>query len=292
MPELPEVETVRRDLNERLIGQRFLKVDVYDFKNVAPSAIFLAKNLLGLKIKEISRRGKLLIFNFYKSDLKLLIHLKMTGQLIYKDKQSLLAGGHSLSKTSLNDSIGGDLPNRFTRVVFTLSLSKLFFNDLRKFAYIKLLKNKELERILKISYGPEPLDKEFNDKFLVALLKRHKTSIKALLLKQEVIAGLGNIYVDESLFLAQIKPDRLANSISESEAKKLRIAIVKIIKKAIEKRGTTFSDYLDGEGKVGNFSDYLKVFNRQKKSCYKCKNKIKKIRVAGRGTHFCPKCQR
>ncbi len=292
MPELPEVETVRRDLNERLIGQRFLKVDVYDFKNVAPSAIFLAKNLKGLKIKEISRRGKLLIFNFFKSDFKLLIHLKMTGQLIYKDSKSLLAGGHSLSELSLNDSIGGSLPNRFTRLVFSLSSAKLYFNDLRKFGYVKLLKKDELERILKISYGPEPMDKEFNDKFFIALLKRHKTSIKALLLKQEAIAGLGNIYVDESLFLAKIKPDRLANSISETEAKKLRSAIVKIIKKAIEKRGTTFSDYVDGEGNLGNFSKYLKVFNRQGKSCYKCKGKIEKIKLAGRGTHFCSQCQK
>ncbi len=292
MPELPEVETVRRDLNSFLVGQRFLKVAVYDFKNVAPSAIFLAKNLVNLKIKEISRRGKLLIFNFLKSDFKLLVHLKMTGQLIYKDSKSLLAGGHSLSELSLNDSIGGDLPNRYTRVVFSLNLSKLYFNDLRKFGYIKLIKEEQLKSILSNAYGPEPTDKEFNDEFFIALLKRHKTSIKALLLKQEAIAGLGNIYVDESLFLAKIKPDRLANSLKELESKKLRRAIVEIIKKAIEKRGTTFSDYVDGEGKKGNFSDHLKVFARQGEKCYVCKHEIEKIKLAGRGTHYCSKCQK
>ena len=292
MPELPEVETVRRDLNQHLIGQCFLKVDIYNFKNIAPSAIFLAENLINLKIKEISRRGKLLIFNFYKSDLKLLVHLKMTGQLIYQDENSILAGGHSLSESSINESIGGDLPNRFTRVVFTLSSSKLYYNDLRKFGYFKLIKEEELNRILKIAYGPEPADKEFNDKFFISLLKRHKTSIKALLLKQEAIAGLGNIYVDEALFSANIKPSRIANTIKKAEAIKLRKAIIRIIKKAIEMRGTTFSNYVDGKGKKGNFSDYLKVFNRQNQNCFICKEKIEKVKLAGRGTHYCPKCQK
>ncbi len=292
MPELPEVETVRQDLNQRLIGQRFKKVEVYDFKNVAPSAIFLAKNLVGLKIKEFSRRGKLLIVNFVKSDFKLLIHLKMTGQLIYEYKKGLLAGGHSLSKNSLQESIGGKLPNRYTRVVFELCSSKLYFNDLRKFGYIKLIKKDELERILKIAYGPEPFDKEFSLKFLKALLKRHKISIKALLLKQEAIAGLGNIYVDESLFLAKIMPTRISSSIKEEEVRNLRLVIIKVLKKAIKKRGTTFSDFVDLKGVKGNFSEDLKVFGRQGKACFKCSSEIKKIKVAGRGTHYCPKCQK
>ncbi len=292
MPELPEVETVRRDLNSRLIGQRFLKVEVYDFKNVAPSATFLAKNLVGLKIKEFSRRGKLLIVNFSKSDFKLLIHLKMTGQLIYEDRKDLLAGGHSLSESSLKDSIGGDLPNRFTRVFFELSSSKLFFNDLRKFGYIKLIKEEELKRVLQIAYGPEPFDKEFSLKFLKDLLSRHKISIKALLLKQEAIAGLGNIYVDESLFLAKIKPNRLCSSLKVEEIKNLRLAILKVLKKAIEKRGTTFSNFVDTKGEGGNYSQYLKVFNRQGENCLVCREKIVKIKLAGRGTHYCPKCQK
>lgn len=292
MPELPEVETVRQDLNERLVGQRFLKVDIYDFKNVAPSAIFLAKNLVGLKIKEFSRRGKLLIVNFSKSDFKLLIHLKMTGQLIYQDKKGLLAGGHSLSEVSFKDSVGGDLPNRYTRVVFELSSSKLFFNDLRKFGYIKLIKEEELKRVLQIAYGPEPFDKEFSLKFLKDLLSRHKISIKALLLKQDAIAGLGNIYVDESLFLAKIKPNRLCGSIKDDEIRSLRLAIRKVLKQAIKKRGTTFSDFVDLRGSKGNFSEDLKVFNRQGKKCFKCRNEIKKIKVAGRGTHFCSFCQK
>ncbi len=292
MPELPEVETVRQDLNQRLIGHRFLKVKVFDFKNVAPSAAFLAEKLRGLKIKSFDRRGKLLIVRLSDKNLNLLIHLKMTGQLIYQTKKESLAGGHSLANQSFLEAVGGALPNRFTRVQFDLSSGvKLFFNDLRKFGYIKLMTTEDLNRGLKIAFGPEPLAKEFSLDFFSELLKRHKIAVKALLLNQAAIAGLGNIYTDEVLFMAKIKPTRLSNSLTAFEIKNLRLAIIKVLKLAIKQRGTTFSDFIDLKGRRGNFSDFLTVYGRKDQNCLKCKQKIKKIKLAGRGTHYCPSCQ-
>jgi len=260
MPELPEVETLRRDLNKRLIGLVFSKVKVFNFKNITPSTRIISKKLLGLKVKDINRRGKLLIFKLSDQDINLLVHLKMTGQLIYQDKREVLAGGHSLSdNNSLLDSIGGKLPNRFTRVQFNFSnKAQLFFNDLRKFGYIKLVRN---------------------------------LSIKALLLNQMAIAGLGNIYVDESLFIAKIKPNRLSSSLKKREVENLRLAIIDILTLAIKYRGTTFSDFVDLKGQKGNFSKFLQVYGRNGEKCFKCGSNIRKIKLAGRGTHYCPSCQ-
>jgi formamidopyrimidine-DNA glycosylase len=293
MPELPEVETLRRDLNKRLIGLVFSKVKVFNFKNITPSTRIISKKLLGLKVKDINRRGKLLIFKLSDQDINLLVHLKMTGQLIYQDKREVLAGGHSLSdNNSLLDSIGGKLPNRFTRVQFNFSnKAQLFFNDLRKFGYIKLVDRKKLKDILANSFGPEPLSKEFSLEFFSKLLKNRNLSIKALLLNQMAIAGLGNIYVDESLFIAKIKPNRLSSSLKKREVENLRLAIIDILTLAIKYRGTTFSDFVDLKGQKGNFSKFLQVYGRNGEKCFKCGSNIRKIKLAGRGTHYCPSCQ-
>lgn len=292
MPELPEVETIRQDLNERLIGYQFKKVIVYDFRNVAPSASFLTKKLVGLKIIKFDRRGKLLIIRLSDKNLNLLIHLKMTGQLILQFKKEILAGGHSLSNDSFLGAVGGSLPNSYTRVQFNLSKgAKLYFNDLRKFGYIKLIQTEKLNSILKIAFGPEPLDKEFSLIFFQNLLKRHKVPIKALLLNQSAISGLGNIYVDESLFIAKIKPTRISNLLNNDEVKNLRLAIRRVLIKAIKYRGTTFSDFVDLKGKRGNFSDHLLVYGRKGQNCLKCNQEIKKIKLVGRGTHYCSNCQ-
>jgi formamidopyrimidine-DNA glycosylase len=294
MPELPEVETLKTGLEKLVLNKKIKEIKILSPKIAVPSAVFLEKTLKNKKIKRIDRRGKLLIFNIEK-DLYLLIHLKMTGQLIYVSRNDKLLGGHSLTKKreriSFDNSIGGKLPNKYTRAIFSFAdNSNLYFNDLRKFGYLKIVSQKELDKLLLNNYGPEPED--INFKYLKESLKNRSVSIKAYLLNQKNIAGLGNIYVDESLFLSGIKPDRLISSLKESEIEKLVKEIKKIIKKAIKYRGTTFSDFRDVKGDKGNFSKFLQVYGREGENCYICNSKIKKIKLAGRGTHFCPSCQK
>jgi len=295
MPELPEVETVRRDLLKHLIGAVFQDIKIINFKNVAPRAAFLAKFLQAKKIKDISRRGKLLIVQLeaVKDFPYLLFHLKMTGQLIYQDNKSSLFGGHSLSNQSFEAAVGGSLPNKFTRAYFSFKQGGfLFFNDLRKFGYIKLASASQLQEILANNYGPEPLEKEFNLEYLTQILKNKTAPIKAVILNQKLIAGLGNIYADEALFRSQIKPWRQAKSLSLSERKKLLEVIREVIKAAIKARGTTFRNFVDARGEKGNFMQQLQVYQRQGQLCLVCGDVILKKKIAGRGTHYCPTCQK
>ena len=293
MPELPEVETIRRDLKKYLVDFRFQSIRIIDFKNVAPRATFLAKVLKGQEIKDLRRRGKLLILDLSASDKHLLFHLKMTGQLIYQQKNKLLAGGHSLSEDSLAASVGGKLPNKYTHAIFKFtSGGTLYFNDLRKFGYIKLVTDFELKKILENNYGPEPMDKEFTPAYLAEIFKNRRAPVKAVILNQKLIAGLGNIYADESLFAAKIRPDRPAESLKKREVLALHQAIVTIINKAIKARGTTFRNYVDAQGKKGSFINYLQVYQRQGQACLVCSKLIIRTKVAGRGTHYCPHCQK
>lgn len=319
------METIRRDLAAALNGWQIIRVDLLNQKTAKNEAAFFINSLVGSRVEEIERYGKLLALrlskkNSQKSALKinaksttfsaltiasklesdyLLIHLKMTGQLILDKGGRQLAGGHSLSEKSFSAAIGGTLPNQHTRAIFTLqnkSLNqgkscRLFFNDLRKFGYLKIVKKSELQKIVAASYGPEPLAPEFTWEYLQHLLKNRQASIKALLLNQKLIAGLGNIYVDEALFVAGILPDRKAGKLKGVEIKKLWLAIKKIIEKAIVSRGTTFSNYVDSFGKKGNFSRLLKVYGRGGQPCRNCGQLLTKKKLAGRGTHFCSVCQ-
>ncbi len=296
MPELPEVETLRAGLEKLVLDKKIKEVKILAKKIAAPSAVFLEKKLVDKKFEKISRCGKLLIFEI-DSDCFFLVHLKMTGQLIYVSKNERLLGGHSLTKKNeelnFNNSAGGSLPNKYTRAIFSfLDNSNLYFNDLRKFGYLKIVDRKDLDKLLLNNYGPEPGSREFNFNYLKNNLKNKSVSIKAYLLNQKNIAGLGNIYVDESLFLSKIKPIRKASSLKDNEIKNLVLEINKIIKKAIKYQGTTFSDFRDIKGNKGNFSKFLKVYGRSGQGCYECKNNIKKIKLAGRGTHFCDNCQK
>jgi len=291
MPELPEVETIRRDLAARLLGQSFASINLLSPKTAPHPAVFLADNLRGRKITKLERRGKLLIFSLSPVKKKLtgrqsaggkpdylLIHLKMTGQLIYLDRETKIAG---------------ELPNKHTRAIFKFKNGgRLFFNDLRKFGYLKLVTADELARLLKNNYGPEPLTPDFSLLFLRSALKNKKVKIKVLLLNQKIIAGLGNIYADEVLYAARINPERPAGSLKDAEIKKLWQVINVIIKKAIKYRGTTFRNYVDSRGQKGNFSDLLQVYGRTGQKCRRCRGLIVKKKVAGRGTHYCSCCQK
>lgn len=293
MPELPEVETVRRDLKARVLDKKIKEVLILNSKTLKSPAKESLKILTGNSFSDILRRGKLLIFKLKREDKYLLIHLKMTGQLIYLSQKEKLAGGHSLSSHSFEKSVGGELPNKHTRAQITFNdKSNLFFNDLRKFGYIKLVTKKELEKVIAANYGPEPLDNNFVQEDFATQLKKKKRNIKAVLLDQKLVAGLGNIYVDEVLFSAGIRPERLASSLNNQEIKKIHQSIIKILTTAIKYRGTTFSNFVDSEGKKGNFSTRLKVYGRGKLSCYHCSSAIIKTKIAGRGTHYCPNCQK
>lgn len=298
MPELPEVETIRRDLAASIVGSEIAAVHLLFAKTAKNEAAFFVKSLVAHKISEISRTGKLLILKIKpkaaeKTQNYLLIHLKMTGQLILTKGAKKIGGGHSLGGNSFADFVGGELPNKYTRAVIEFKGgTKLFFNDLRKFGYLKIVDDSELPRILADGYGPEPLTPGFSAAYLAQKIKNKKKNIKAFLLDQKIIAGLGNIYVDESLFMAGVKPMRLAANLKPAEIKKLYQEINRVIKKAIANRGTTFNNYVDSAGKKGNFSRLLKVYGRGKLPCLKCRRPLIKAKLAGRGTHYCDYCQK
>ena len=298
MPELPEVETIRRDLSTAIISRRVVAVDLRSSKTAKNEAAFFVSALTGCEFAEVNRFGKLLALRLKKkrgeqTNVFLLIHLKMTGQLILDTGKGKLAGGHSLSENSFVSAVGGELPNKHTRAIIIFAGgNKLFFNDLRKFGYLKIVNQDELDKIVASSYGPEPLTPVFTVSHLAAIVKKRQTSIKAVLLNQKLIAGLGNIYVDESLFVSGIRPGRPASSLLATEIKKLFQAINQVIELAIVNRGTTFSNYVDSAGKKGNFSKMLKVYGRGGQPCFGCRGAITKCKLAGRGTHFCQNCQK
>ena len=248
----------------------------------------IAKTLTGKTIEDIDRVGKLMIFSFGgEKDLFLLAHLKMTGQFFFVDKKGdTTGGGHSLSPADLH------LPGRHTRVAFHFTdSSTLFFNDMRLFGYTKLV-NAKTVAVARSGFGPEPIDPEFDCMWFATEIKKKKALIKAALLDQSFVAGLGNIYVDEALFRAKVRPTRRANTLTKKEAAALCVASGDVMKESIAVGGTTFQHFVDTGGENGNFSDYLQVFGKQGTPCGRCGTLIKKIRCAGRGTHFCPGCQK
>ena len=272
---------------------------------VKHSAVFFRRHLVGNSFNEIDRIGKLLIFSLQDLPTKkqrefLLIHLKMTGQLVFCDEKNFVAGGHANSSKEEKMFLKGErkelcVPGKYTHIIFEFSDgSKLFFNDLRQFGYLKIVNEEKLKEI-KSEFGIEPGRKNFTwENFQKVLAKRKQANIKAFLLNQKNVSGLGNIYVDESLFDAGISPLRKVSSLDLKERKKLFYSIKKIIKSALKYKGTTFSDFIDSRGEKGNFKQKLKVYGRQGLKCKrrKCQGIVRKVKIGGRGTHFCPECQK
>lgn len=303
MPELPEVETIARDLNEALRGLTIKDFKVINEKTrrIRPFLSTTEKKLrqavIGRKIVKISRRAKMLVFNLddnlpyakkNSEGVYLLAHLKMTGQLILiKPRGQSVIGGHPIV------SAEPELPNKFTRAIMTFSdNSFLYFNDIRRFGWLKIFNFEELKNELS-SFGIEPLSKEFTANKLKQILKhRAKTTIKQAIMDQKLLAGIGNIYADECLFAAKIKPQRRAGTLKPAEIVKLHNAIRKILRFSIAKRGTTLSDYRDGHGLPGGFVRFLKVYGRAGKPCKICGRPVNKGRLGGRSTHWCSVCQK
>lgn len=270
MPELPEVETVRRQLEATVLSKKIKEVEVLEKKIVRGDEDF-ERSLLGSSFLKIDRIGKLLIFHTSKKGEFLLAHLKMTGKFLLKERREDF--------------------DKHTHIIWKLSAKEwLGFQDVRKFGYVVRAGQAEVETA-KSKFGIEPLTPDFTFENFEKIFIGRKTNIKALLLNQKLIAGLGNIYVDEVLFRAKVHPERRVDTLGKKEQKEIFKAIEKVIRGAIEKGGTTFIDFAHTDGKAGSYVDDLKVFARRGKHCLRCKEKIQKTRVAGRGTHLCPNCQ-
>ncbi len=287
MPELPEVETVRLQLLHKVVDKRIKKVEIFHQKTVGHDRTF-GDRLTGKTIDHIDRVGKLMIWNFKREpDLFLLTHLKMTGQFFYRDKAGIAGGGHSMTATDTRE-----LPGKHTRVAFWFTDgSRLFFNDMRLFGYTKLATAVEVTKA-RAQFGPEPIREDFDVELFIEKLRKRKTSVKAALLDQSFIAGLGNIYVDEALFRSAVRPARRAHTITRTEAQAIALHGGAVMRHSIEVGGTTFQHFADTGGENGNYTDFLQVFGKQNTPCVICGTLIKKVRVAGRGTHYCPTCQK
>lgn len=287
MPELPEVETVRRGLTKRLPGHVITAVSCDWPKSFQAGDADIKQFVKGACIQSVRRRAKVLLIDL-DSNYTLVIHLKMTGQLVYVDGVNRWGAGHP------NDSLVSSLPDKSTRVTLTFKdKSRLFFNDQRKFGWIKVIPTAEVPNIdFFKKVGPEPLSSNFTaSEFAKRLMRRGNTSIKAALLDQTVIAGVGNIYADEALFEARIHPATKVAEVGQQKLRQLFSAVQHVLKTGIEHGGSTDKNYVNAEGKKGSYLTFAKVFRREGKSCERCGTTIEKIKVAGRGTHICPHCQ-
>jgi formamidopyrimidine-DNA glycosylase len=288
MPELPEVETVRIGLSRLLPGKTIIGVENDWMRSFPNDSVVVNEFLINSEVSLIRRRGKVIIIEL-DSNYSLVIHLKMTGQLVYRSSSYSFGAGHP------NDSLVGKLPDKSTRVTLSFNdNSHLFFNDQRKFGWMKFMPTIEVPNIdFFKKIGPEPLEPEFTSEVLALRLKRRpNTSIKAALLDQTVLAGIGNIYADESLWATKIHPATLVKNVSKASIVKLHAAIQEVLRLSIEKGGSTDKNYVDAEGKKGSYLKIAKVFRLEGQPCPRCGTTIIKTRVAGRGTHLCPKCQR
>ena len=266
MPELPEVETITNQLSKKVKGKIISKIEVRDYNKR-----FQGKRKLVLsKIIEIERRAKQIIFDLANHN-SFIIHLKMSGQLVY----------HSKLPAEIKKA---------THVIFTFSDGTyLFFNDFRKFGFVKVMKTGQVDDYFK-NYGPDSLKVNLPD-FKKVLWKKRRSKLKPTLLDQKVLTGLGNIYAQEACFKANVLPDRMIGSLTDSELKKLHSGIKQILKAAIKHQGTSFdASYRTVENKPGNYKKYIKVYHQ--KECFKCKRKLKSEKLGGRSTYYCEKCQK
>ncbi|HLF18980.1 MAG TPA: bifunctional DNA-formamidopyrimidine glycosylase/DNA-(apurinic or apyrimidinic site) lyase [Candidatus Omnitrophota bacterium] len=269
MPELPEVETIRLDLQKVLPGLRITDISVYDQRilktNDQPTFI---KEIKDKTIQSVSRRGKMIVMPF-KEGGYLLVHLKMTGQLIYGQRLKL----------------------KETKLVFGLSDGNhLNYNDQRLFGRLSFVQQLNDDAFLR-EIGPEPLEASFNEDWIKGQLKRRRIPIKTFLLNQNFIAGIGNIYASEILFDARINPTKAARRLTREEIASLRHSTVHVLKKAIKYRGTSMRNYRDSNGEKGRFINRIKVYNKEHESCPICHSEIKRIVQNGRSTFFCQRCQ-
>lgn len=273
MPELPEVETVKENLKKRLINTKINDVKVLYNNIIAyPDTNTFEKTLKNKKVKDITRRGKFIIFDL--EDYYLLSHLRMEGKYFFKNK---------------NDQI-----NKHEHVIFNLDNNQeLRYMDTRKFGKMFLIQKENIDTIGPLKeLGLEPFDKKLTPNYLKEKIKNKIIPIKTALLDQSIIAGIGNIYADEILFLAHVNPLKKSNKLKEKELNNIIKSTKEVLNKAIAKGGTTIHTYASVDGIKGTYQDSLFVHNKEKELCKVCQTQIKKIKVGGRGTYYCPHCQK
>jgi len=272
MPELPEVETIRRQLLAKIKGKKIKSVEVKLARMVNVPAKEFEKKVAGARVTNLRRRSKILILDLSGGQ-SIAVHLKMTGQLIYNGKEGI------------------GKPH----IIYTFSDGhELKHYDFRLFGYAKLMKTDEVESFLaKGNFGPEALDPKFSQEdFKNLLAKKPNAKIKPLLMDQKFIAGIGNIYAQEACFCAKILPARIVSTLTPGEIKNLYLCLGKILSAAIEQHGTSVDSYVDALGEKGSYAPLLKVYGREGEKCFGCGGKVKTIKLAGRGTSFCSSCQK
>jgi formamidopyrimidine-DNA glycosylase len=267
MPELPEVETIRAQLAPRLEGRTLARVEILDPRLTRPNDLFeVVEELEGDRVVAVERRGKYLVLRL-ESGFALLVHLRMTGSFGFEPVS------HERALLELDDG------------------SRLVYRDVRRFGTWLVLEDAELDPYLAVKNGPEPLGSRFTAGWLADRLAARRAPLKAVLLDQRVVAGLGNIYADEALWRARLSPLRPANEVSRDEVRRLQRAIRAALRTGIERQGSTLSDYATPEGAPGTMQEEFRVYGREGEPCPRCGTPIAKARVGGRGTWYCPRCQ-
>lgn len=288
MPELPEVETIKRDLEKNVVGRTIIAVELL-WPGILKGATLqeLEKAVINKKITSVNRRAKNLNIELEGGG-QLLFHMKMTGHLIFtEDTWQVDEKGRWLMHQGQESPLYDPL-NQYIRAIFYLSDDKILaFSDLRKFAYVKLLTDAQLKEAFQ-AYGPEPFDIEFSVPYLKEQFAKKRIAIKKVIMDQAIIAGIGNIYADEILYASKIHPLQKASELTEAEVESIYSNTKEILSRAIEMRGTSTSDFRDTEGKKGGFGNVLMVYRRTGLPCLNDGAKIERITVGGRGTHFCP----
>lgn len=285
MPELPEVETIRRGLEKLILYKKIIRMEIKEAKSVILGGKKLENTIYNFRIIGLKRFGKALVIDL-DSGWSLMVHLRMTGQLIFEGEDRF-AGGHP------TEDFVRQMPSRHTRVIFELENGRLYFNDQRKFGFIKVLLTDLVEKegfIRKLSKEPWVMSGEE----LYEKLQRHqKTTIKAVILDQTVMAGLGNIYADEALFWAGVLPTRRVGTIAKVEVERILEGARRVMDVSIASGGSTMATYVQADGSRGDYLEkFAKVFRREGQLCLRCGGEIKKIKVSGRGTYICLGCQK
>ncbi len=282
MPELPEVETVVRRLNEVLPGRRFVDLSVYKDKSFGGQR----EQVVDAGIDQVSRRAKIIRFHL-SNGLNLVTHLKMTGQLIYVSDEIRLGGGHPTA-----DWVH-DLPARHTRIEYTLDDgAKLFFNDQRIFGWMKIMDDGQW-LMVDSKLGPDINSPDLTVDYLADKLKNRSIPIKQAIMNNDIVCGVGNIYACDGLNLAKINPTRESKSLSKGEIGTLVDCLKWVIERGIELGGTTFDGkYVGIDGFAGGYQKELRVYGREGEACPNCGAEISKIKLGGRGTYYCPSCQK
>ncbi len=285
MPELPEVETIKISLQKAIVGKKIVDIKVRKAKIFQGDT----KEVIGKTIEKVERRGKILIIQL-SGGKNLLVHFKLTGQMVWAPREGeSVAAGHPIPFA------GTKLPAKTTHVIFEIDGGRLFYNDLRQFGWIKVVESSKLKVQSEVAkLGVEPFYKEFTVDYLTQVFSKTSRPIKLILMDQEKIAGVGNIYANDALFEAGILPAKPAKKLNNLEIEKLRKAVIKVLEDGLKFGGSSAADeaYIKPSGEKGEYQEHFRVYQRDGEKCRKCGGVIRRVNLGGRGTFWCPKCQR